>query len=305
MKKIAIMGAGGFLGRNITEFLQDRYTIYPVTRDDFSFLDENKVRTFLVKNNIDIIFNCANKGGSRKNGYQENDNIVTDNLRLFFNIERCLLPHMKLINFGSGAQYDKKQDLIKILEDKIGQNIPQDDYGYSKYVMSKYISKCSNIYNPIIFGLYGKYEDYTFKFISNAILKNILKMPIMIKQNVMFDYLYIDDFLNVMELLIENDYENKEFNITPNQSIDLVTAAEYINECSTYKSEILVKHPDLNYQYTGNNQKMMKNIGRYKFTSYKQGIAQLYQYYLEHLNCIDLETIRADKTLNYCKVRNK
>ena len=44
---------------------------------------------------------------------------------------------MKLINFGSGAQYNKARDLVKVKEDTIGTVIPKDDYGYSKYVMSE------------------------------------------------------------------------------------------------------------------------------------------------------------------------
>ena len=100
--------------------------------------------------------------------------------------------------------------------------------------MSKYIqAKCAkNIYNPIIFGLYGQKEDYTFKFISNAILKNILNMPIVINQNVVFDYLYLGDFLRIIDAMIEKDFAYQEFNITPTESIDLVSIAKIINTWS-------------------------------------------------------------------------
>ena len=233
MKKIAIMGARGFVGKALTAHLQDKYTVYPITREQFSLLDEQAVMEFFEKENIDVVFHCANQGGSRKTGYDvAAPDVIGNNLKMFFNMERCLKDGMKLINFGSGAQYNKARDLVKVKEDTIGTVIPKDDYGYSKYVMSEYLgvressNKPGIIYNPIIFGLYGQGEDYTFKFISNAIMKNLLEMPIVINQNVVFDYLYLGDFLKVMDKLIEEDVPNREFNITPTESIDLCSIVE-------------------------------------------------------------------------------
>lgn len=308
MKKIAIMGARGFVGKSLSEYLRERYEVYPITREQFSILDENAVKQFLEEKNIDVIIHCANQGGSRKTGYDvRTPDVIGNNLKMFFNIERCLRPEMKFINFGSGAQYNKSRDLVKVKEDTIGQVIPQDDYGYSKYVMSKYIQNGNvndNIYNPIIFGLYGKYEDYTFKFISNAIIKNLLGMPIVINQNVVFDYLYLGDFLRIIECLIETDVPNKEFNITPTESIDLVSIADIINRCGKEKSEIIVKNPGLNYQYTGDNARLLENVGRnFAFTSYEDGITELYEYYASHIEELDTEAIRKDELLKYCKTK--
>ena len=46
MKKIAIMGARGFVGKALTAHLQDKYTVYPITREQFSLLDEQAVTEF-------------------------------------------------------------------------------------------------------------------------------------------------------------------------------------------------------------------------------------------------------------------
>ena len=307
MKNVAIMGARGFVGKSLSLYLKDKYNVLPVTRDDFSFLDGDKVKEFIEKEKIDVIINCANQGGSRKT---ENDktfvDVIGNNLKMFCNMESAMKPGMKMINFGSGAQYNKIRDLHKVNEDLIGEVLPTDDYGFSKYVMSKYLAGQSekNIYNPIIFGLYGEYEDYTFKFISNAIIKNLLEMPIIINQNVIFDYMYVYDFLKIIELLIENDYSNKEFNITPTESVDLVSIANIINECGNYKSEITVKNPGLNYEYTGDNTRLLENIGKdFSFTSYKEGIQRLYKYYEMNLNSLDLEAIKKDELIKYCKTK--
>lgn len=301
MKNIAIMGARGFVGRNLTEYLQGKYSVFPVTRDNFSLLDEQKVKEFIEDNQIDVIIHCANEGGSRKSDGM--NDVIGNNLKMFFNMERCLNENRKLISFGSGAQYNKARDLDKVMESSIGEIIPTDDYGYSKYVISKYMKDKFNIYSPIIFGLFGQYEDYTFKFISNAIIKNILNMPIVINQNVVFDYLFLDDFLQIIEHMIENDYKYNEFNITPTESIDLVTLAELINDCSDYKSEIIVKNPGLNYKYTGDNARLVHNLNDFEFTSYKNAVLKLYNYYRDNLEKFDIEAIKADKYINLCKTK--
>ena len=69
MKKIAIMGARGCVGKALTAHLQDKYTVYPNTREQFSLLDEQAVMEYFEKENIDVVFHCANQGGSRKTGY--------------------------------------------------------------------------------------------------------------------------------------------------------------------------------------------------------------------------------------------
>jgi len=311
MKKIAILGAGGFVGRSLTAYLADKYEVLPVTRKNFSLLDEKAVENFINTEKPDVIINCANEGGARKGGYSEATDIVANNLRMFYNIERCMTDDMKLINFGSGAQYNKQRDLINVKESTLGEVMPQDAYGFSKLCMSKYINSQSSkiIYNPIIFGLFGPFEDYTFKFISNACMKNILGMPIVINQNVRFDYLYIDDFLTIIERLIEADpseIPHREFNITTTESITLSEIVDIINKIGKNKSEVTVKNPGLNYQYTGDNSHLLENMGgNYTFLTYEESIRRLYTALESNLENLDTEAIRRDEYIKFCKTKEQ
>lgn len=313
MKNIAVTGAGGFIGKNTVNYLQKNkeYNVFPVTREKLDLLDGRMVKNFLENNDINVVIHCANQGGNR--GYHLDDaTIVVNNLRMFFNIERCIVPGMKMINFGSGAQYDKLRDLIKVREDEFDASVPGDAYGYSKYVMSKFIKnhekniKRGKIYNPVVFGMYGAGEDYRYRFISNAIIKNLLRMPIVINQDVIFDYLYIEDYFRILDLIITEEWKSTEFNLTPTESISLKEIAEIINEIGNYKSSVVIKNEGMNYQYTGDNNLLMKEIGyNFSFTSYFEAITKMYQFYSDNMYNIDCLEVRKDGLLQFCKVRGE
>lgn len=303
---VLITGAGGFVGRNLKEYLLPRHSVYALRHQDLDLLDANSVACFMKAHPIDLIFHCANEGGSRTTGYdQGKNNVVDHNLRMFFNLVRCLTPQMRMIHFGSGAEYDRKHYHPKMKESYFDTYPPQDDYGYSKYVISKYIEKCSNITCLRIFGLFGKYEDYRFKFISNAIVKNLLHMPIVINQNVTFDYLYVDDFCRLVEGFMAPGKYRSHYNITPTQSINLVEIVNIINEISDYKSEVVVVNDGMNTEYSGDNTELLSLMHGFTFTSYQAAIQQLYRYYQSIFLTLDLDTVRKDPYLGGCLIKTK
>ena len=53
-------------------------------------------------------------------------------------------------------------------------------------------------------------------------------MPIVINQNVRFDYLYVDDFIHILDYFIEHETKYRMFNVGTGSSIDLVTIARRI-----------------------------------------------------------------------------
>ena len=117
-----------------------------------------------------------------------------------------------------------------------------------------------------LFGIFGKYEDYEFKFISNAIVKNLLHMPITIRQNVRFSWLPVDDFLPVLDYFLTHTPKKHIYNITPSSTIDLVSIAHLINSHADFKSEICVVNEGLNLEYSGNNARLIEEIGDVSFT---------------------------------------
>ena len=303
-KNILVTGAGGFAGRNISEYLgakQDKYRVFAARHADLELLDEKAVKDFISGKKIDIVIHCANCGDYRKNAPGERDaDAIAKNLRMFFDLARALPASARMINLGSGAEYDKRNLLHKVKEDDFDRDVPVDAYGFSKYVISKYIEKAKNIVCLRLFGLYGKYEDYRYTFISNAIVKNLLGMPIVINQNVLFDYLCINDLVRLVEKFIAHKPAHKHYNATPAEPIDLLSLARLVNMAGARKSEVRVLNPGLNREYTGGNARLLAEFPGFKFTPYAEGVKELYAYYSANLQKLDAAAVKADRYIKNC-----
>ncbi len=302
MKKIFITGGSGFIGKNLKEYLSPRYKIFAPSHVELDLLDADQVRNYIRKNKIDLIIHCANIGGGRNTvDYQD---VVPINLKMFFNIVRNEELVSKIIHFGSGAEYDKSRPLVKVKEEDFDRRVPDDDYGFYKYICSKYIEKAKNIICLRLFGVYGKYEDWRFKFISNTILKNLFNMDIVINQNVIFDYLYIDDLVKIVRHFLEKKAKHRFYNLTPVTSIGLTDICRTVNAVSGYQCKIRILHKGLNNEYTGDNTRLKKEIPKLSFTGYNEGIKDLFLYYQKNLSIIDRNIFAKDEFIKHCQTKS-
>ena len=289
MKNILILGANGFIGRNLVEKLSCKYHLLIPNRIELNLLDETPLEIYFKTNKIEVVINAAVVGGSRK---EEHKNfMLQNNLKMFFNIIRNKKYFKKMIHFGSGAEYDKERALINIREEDFDKRVPEDDYGFYKYICSKYIEETNNIVNLRIFGLFGKYEDYRYRFISNAICKNIYGLPITLNQDAYFDYLYIKDFIKIIEFFINNDTKYKSYNIGAGNPISLLKLAKKINEIADIESEIKVKKNGLNREYSCNNDRLKKEMKDFSCQSMSESLEELFGWYKKNKNSIDKKLI--------------
>jgi GDP-L-fucose synthase len=295
---IFITGSTGFIGKHLIEYLNinySDYTLFAPSSKELHLHNEKEVDNYIKKNKIDIIIHLANRGGGRDT--VDMKNITEYNLRMFFNIAKHEKNVKKIISFGSGAEYSKHKPIIEVKEDDYLKEIPKDEYGFYKWITSKYIEKSRNMVQLRVFGCYGEYEDYRYKFISNAIVKNLLNLPIVIYKNVYFDYIYINDLVKIIDWFIHNDSKYKIYNTTTGKKIDLIMLARCINEVSDYKSEIKILNDGLNNEYTSNNKRLLSEIN-INFTSHKEAIKKMREFFKNNVNKLDIDTIRKDPFLN-------
>jgi len=302
--KVLIAGASGFVGRNLVEYLAaaGKYEVFACTDPVVDLCDPDAVKRVVGEFGPDCVVNCAAVGGTRKTGYDQGASDVTAvNLRMFFNLARALPAGARMLQLGSGAEYDFRAYQPKMSEEFFDTSVPADPYGFSKYVMSKYAANSENITMLRIFGIFGKYEDYTFKFISNAIVKNLLGLPIVINQNAVFDYLYVNDFVRAAEKFMAHKPAHSHYNLTPTESMDLLSLAALVNRAGEKKSEIRVINPGLNREYTGSNVRLLAEFPGFKFTPCAEAVKELYAYYSRNLQSLDTAAIIEDPYLKNCR----
>lgn len=285
--KILITGASGFIGANLKEQLVSEYRIVAPTSKELNLLESYQVEKYIKQHKFDAIIHCAIHNINKPSN-KDASLLFRNNLLMFANLARCNKFYTRMFYFGSGAEYDVRNYIPKMKESYFDTHVPVDDYGFSKYIMAKYIYNIPNIYDLRLFGIYGKYEDWRIRFISQSICRAICNKDILINKNVYFDYLYIDDLSKIVKIFLEKkQIPRRHYNICTGKTIDLVSLAEIITKISGKKIKVKIIDRGLKKEYSGNNKMLLKTIGKFRFTDNEQAIYELYNWYVNNRSKID------------------
>lgn len=286
MKCILLTGASGFIGKNIKEALSDRYELYCPSSQELDLKDTDHVEAYLKQHFFDVVLHTANRNDTRNQipAYE----VLNGNLRMFYNLERCNDLYGKMIYLGSGAEYDRSNNIPYITEEYFDTSVPKDAYGLAKYIMAKTCVQKDNIYELCLFGVYGKYEEWERRFISNAICRVLKGMDITLQKNVYFDYLWIDDLVKIIPFFVEKDnLQYKRYNVCRGKKFDLYSLALTVKKILNSECAILVGEPGWKREYTASNCRMLNEMGGFVFTDLESTIASLCEYYKKHISEID------------------
>ena len=290
--KILITGGSGFVGRNVKEYLEEKnahgahYEIFAPSSRELDCVDETAVTEYLKKNRFDVILNFAVYADTPEND-RDASRILEYNLRIFHNFAKNKDHYGRMFYTGSGAEFDKRNDIHLAREEEVGKTIPVSQYGLMKYTVNEIIEHTDNIYNIRIWGLYGKYEYYPTKFISNICCKTIKGLPISIRQNVYFDYLWIEDFLRMVDAFLEADLKYHSYNMCTGEPIDLVSLAHIVQEVSGKDTGLYVCREGLAKEYTASNERLLEQLGGFSYTPVKEAVGKLYDWYVQNEDIID------------------
>ena len=149
-------------------------------------------------------------------------------------------------------------------EDYFDTRVPGDAYGFSKYICAKYIERSERIVDLRLFGVFGPYEDYTVRFISNACCRVLKGLPIVLRQDVVFDYLYVKDLARITSWFIENDARHKAYNVCTGRAVALTELARMVAEVSGCNPSVSVIHGGMGAEYTGDNSRLLGEMGEYQ-----------------------------------------
>jgi nucleoside-diphosphate-sugar epimerase len=174
---ICILGAGGFIGRNLARSFPGSVAL---TRKELNLLDAEAVTSYFSKHNYEVVIHCAVMGGSRLR--EDDHSVLYQNIRMFFNVMNA--TRCKVYYFSSGAAL------------RNFPNPPNDPYGFSKYTIEQYKSHRLQILR--IWGCFGPDEPST-RFLATA--KRDGHVTVHMDQE--FDFIHVNDVARVIEYLID------------------------------------------------------------------------------------------------------
>lgn len=291
--KLLITGGKGFIARSLAEGLGSGYEITAPSRQELDLLDAENVAAFLRAGRFDAVLHCATYDAAPKTSTKDPAKVLENNLRMFFNLARRPGDYGRLVYYGSGAEFGRENWKPRMGEDYFDAHVPSDQYGLSKYLMTKYALRSENIYNLRLFGVFGKYDDWRYRFLPNICARLALGLPLVVGQNRAMDLLFIDDLVRMTGWLLKAENPAKVYNACTGTAKEYLTVVQDVLRVTAKTAEVTVKRPGRGTEYSGDNALILKDSGL-TITPLDKAIAELYGWYAANPSALN-----RDEILNY------
>jgi nucleoside-diphosphate-sugar epimerase len=242
MLKVLITGCSGYVATSLISRLKDRYNITAIGRKDFDLANREATNNWFEDKQFDAVVHTACIIGGRL--VRDEEQILTTNLKMFFNLINNKDKFSKLINLGSGAE----------------TNNPDDYYGMSKNIIKRFIDVEHNFFNLRIFGLFDQNEANT-RFIKSNIDRYLRNEPMIINQNRLIDYFYIEDLCTLIVYYIEQTNLYKNIDCVYDEKYTLIDIANIINQQGIYKVPIEILKDGTARTYQGSFNLPINTVG--------------------------------------------
>ena len=271
-KTILILGGTGFIGRSLFDYFSSKGSnVYAPTRQELNLLSRDRCREYLKQHQPDIvIFSVVNVAS------------VEESLKTFHNVISLREFYGRMICFGSGAEYNPNSYTPLMDETKALNSYPESGYALAKFLIGREIDfgPCDNIINLRLFGVFGEYENYTRRFISNSICRVLSGLPLTINRDMKFDYIYISDLCQVVEKIILKDtLQSRSYNFCSGQPLKLSYIADKISRIMLYDGPIIIKQKGFNPEYSGNPNKLLQEIEPFSFSGTDESIKHMVSFF--------------------------
>jgi len=184
MKKILILGAGGFIGSYLAEKLTADNIVMSIIKPGIDVTDADAVRNMLEQSQPDFVINCISYGGNQDITSRD-PGIVAKNLAMYYNFKCNSDLFGKYINIGSGVEADNNNNSAYA----VSKRMITKDLDYNKFT------------NLRLYGCFGSHER------DSRLLKRFLATdgPFILKDDREFDYISISDFYRIIRYVLTNN----------------------------------------------------------------------------------------------------
>lgn len=291
--RILVTGSSGFIGRNIVERLASEHQVLAPRHAELDLQDGDAVARYLDAAPVDAVVHSATKPGHRN--AKDPAGLLEANTRMFANLTRRRDLCGRVVLLTSGLVYDQRFYSPRMREERFGEHVPADEGGYSKYLCARMAEGLPGAVELRPFGVFGPHEDWEIRFISNAICKCIFDLPITLRQDRLFDYVWVDDLSEVVRRAVLGDLPAGAYNVTPDEAISLRVVAEKVRRASGKDVEIRVARPGVGVEYSGDNARLRQALPGFRFTKVDEAIGRLYRWYDARRAELKSELLLSDK----------
>lgn len=291
--RILLTGGSGFIGRSLLEGLRE-HEVFAPSHSELDVTDSAAVDGLFRERRFDAVIHAALPGG---------ETVAEGILRAHWNLARNAHRVDRTFWFGSGAEYGKHRDLVKVREEEAPRAVPRDGYGLAKLLCNELLPRDGRMVNLRLFGVYGPNERYLFKFISNTVVKAILGVPVVVRQDVVFDYLWIDDLTRIVRGLLEGGTGYACLNVTPTVPVSLSEVVRLVGLACGRPITAEFEEPGLNFEYTGDNARLLEALPGLEFTPAAEGVRKLHAHWQALARTLDVEAVRRDEYRSRCRAR--
>ena len=253
--KILITGGNGFIAQYLGKYYREYgHHITAPSKLELDLTDEQKTREFFAGQTFDLVIHAALYGRELIN--TDDSLMYTANMKMFENLIANRHRYTKLVNFGSGYEYDISRNIDNADEDDIMYVEPTNPYGLVKNHISRKIRDLDNHYTLRLFGIIHYTEPLNRFFNKLRLASKNPNAEFHISEDKRTDYFNLEDLPMVIDLIINNKIKHKEINCVYENKLFLSEHAKLFCEIKNIDSSFIQVDGESDKWYTGDNSKL-------------------------------------------------
>lgn len=241
------------MGRYLATALRPAYDVVAADRQALDVANAAQVAQHFRTFSYHAVIHCAAAG--RYTPAVEDWNIVNNNLAAAINLMCHQVSFGRLINIGTGAEFDISQPIDSVDEDEIYHRNPSQSYGLSKNIIARSLSNYPNCHTLRLFGCFDSGED------SSRLLKKFHSVLASGQefnlQDRPFDMISAEDFATIVRSVLAGEIFDNNLNCVYAEKHRLSDILKLYCDSHALDSSLL-KISGEGLCYTGSGEKLSK-----------------------------------------------